>query len=283
MTDLKPNAPGDGRGHGTFVARIAAGSPNGNAGGSPNAKIVTIDVMNDNGMASTTDVIPAADYVVENKERLNINVLNISLHATTPASIFYDPLERAVEAAWFNGITVVAAAGNYRKTDSPSGVHYAPGNDPFVITVGASGHRTARARSDDERGTRGRPTGTRSTASPKPELGAPGRYVIGRRSPAGLDAAAGAPLSAVVADPATCELSGTSFAAPGRRWAPRPTSCARATRTWTPDQVKGALMLTARRVLAVREEAAQLGVGEVDGREARAARRPLRRRTRTWR
>ena len=32
---------------------------------------------------------------------------------------------------------VVAAAGNYGKPDGPSGVPYAPGNDPFVITVGA--------------------------------------------------------------------------------------------------------------------------------------------------
>ena len=32
---------------------------------------------------------------------------------------------------------IVAAAGNYGKEDGPSGVPYAPGNDPFVITVGA--------------------------------------------------------------------------------------------------------------------------------------------------
>ena len=32
---------------------------------------------------------------------------------------------------------VVAAAGNYGVRRAPSGVLYAPGNDPFVITVGA--------------------------------------------------------------------------------------------------------------------------------------------------
>ena len=35
-------------------------------------------------------------------------------------------------------MTVVAAAGNYATDGAESGVLHAPGNDPFVITVGAS-------------------------------------------------------------------------------------------------------------------------------------------------
>ena len=50
---------------------------------------------------------------------------------------FQDPLDQAVEKLWFNNVVVVAAAGNYGFPDKPSGVLYAPGNDPFVITVGA--------------------------------------------------------------------------------------------------------------------------------------------------
>ena len=46
MTNLLPNAVGDGRGHGTFVAGIAAGSKTGYAG-APTAPIVSIDVMDD--------------------------------------------------------------------------------------------------------------------------------------------------------------------------------------------------------------------------------------------
>jgi hypothetical protein len=47
MTNLLPNAVGDGRGHGTFVAGIAAGSKTGYAGAAPTAPIVSIDVMDD--------------------------------------------------------------------------------------------------------------------------------------------------------------------------------------------------------------------------------------------
>jgi subtilisin family serine protease len=36
--------------------------------------------------------------------------MSLSAYATTP--YFVDPLNRAVEAAWANGIVVVAAAGN---------------------------------------------------------------------------------------------------------------------------------------------------------------------------
>jgi hypothetical protein len=38
------NSPGDGRGHGTFVASIAASSAAGHAGAAPKAKIVSLDV-----------------------------------------------------------------------------------------------------------------------------------------------------------------------------------------------------------------------------------------------
>jgi hypothetical protein len=40
-----------------------------------------------------------------------------------------------VERLWFGGVVVVAAAGNYGLPTAPSGVPFAPGNDPFVITV----------------------------------------------------------------------------------------------------------------------------------------------------
>ena len=70
MTNLLPNAIGDGRGHGTFVAGIAAGSRPGYAGAAPTAPIVSIDVMDDNGMAMTSDVIAAADWILANKSAL---------------------------------------------------------------------------------------------------------------------------------------------------------------------------------------------------------------------
>ena len=41
VTSGNVNSPGDGRGHGTFVAGVAAGSAPGYAGAAPNAKLVS--------------------------------------------------------------------------------------------------------------------------------------------------------------------------------------------------------------------------------------------------
>ena len=51
VSSAYPNAAGDGRGHGTFVAGIAAGNAPGYAGAAPNADIVSLDVMDDSGAA----------------------------------------------------------------------------------------------------------------------------------------------------------------------------------------------------------------------------------------
>ena len=53
----------DTRGHGTFVAGIAACEAAGYAGAAPHAKLVDLDVMDDNGMARTSDVIAAAEWI----------------------------------------------------------------------------------------------------------------------------------------------------------------------------------------------------------------------------
>ena len=137
LTSRTPNSPGDGRGHGTFVASIAAGSAPGHAGAAPNARIVPIDVMDDTGTALTSDVIAACSYILQNRTALNIRVANFSLHSSAQNHFYNDPLDQAVEKLWFNGVFVVAAAGNYGSATGPSGVLYAPGNDPFVMTVGA--------------------------------------------------------------------------------------------------------------------------------------------------
>jgi Subtilase family len=47
LDSLQPNSPGDGYGHGTFVAGVAAGQAAGFAGVAPSANVVSIDVMND--------------------------------------------------------------------------------------------------------------------------------------------------------------------------------------------------------------------------------------------
>jgi serine protease AprX len=256
LSSMTPNSPGDGRGHGTFVAGIAAGSAAGYAGAAPNAKILSLDVMDDTGTARTSDVIAACDWILANKTAYNIRVANFSLHSGAKNHFYNDPLDRAVEKLWFGGVFVVAAAGNYGNPSGPSGVMYAPGNDPFVMTVGAVDLGTSIWRSDD-------------TAAPwsawgytedgfsKPEIGAAGRYMIG---PVPTSSTLVAQRPDHVVSPGYMELSGTSFAAPvvagtaAQILARHP--------NWTPDQVKGALMVTAKTLPnAVR---GSLGVGSVN-------------------
>jgi serine protease AprX len=233
------SSQGDAYGHGTFVAGIAADGLPGYTGVAPSAPLVSIDVMNSEGMAWTSDVIAACDWIVQHKDQYNIRVANFSLHSTAPASVFWDPLDRAVEKLWFDGVFVVAAAGNYGIAGQPSGVLYAPGNDPFVITVGA-----------DDIG--GNVSTNNDTAAPwsawgytydgfaKPEVAAPGRYMVGP-TPSTSTLALTRPGSIVA--PGYIELSGTSFAAPVVAGAAAEVLAAHP--NWTPDQIKGAIMLTA--------------------------------------
>jgi serine protease AprX len=256
LTSLSGNSPGDGRGHGTFVAGIAAGSGDGYAGAAPGSKIVSLDVMDDNGMAMTRDVIAAADWILKNKDVYGIKVANFSLHSSQPNSFMFDPLDQAVERLWFSGVVVVAAAGNYGVDGQPSGVPFAPGNDPFVITVGADDVDGSTSTMDDVAAPWSA-YGYTLDGFAKPEVAAPGRYMVGP-APANSTLALERPTSVIA--PGYIQLSGTSFAAPVVAGGAAQILAAHP--SWTPDQVKGALMLTASRTPA----AAPLseGVGIVD-------------------
>jgi len=257
LASLTPNSPGDGYGHGTFVAGVAAGEAGGFAGVAPKANLFSLDVMDDEGESTVADIVAACDWILQNKAQYNIRVANFSLHATNPASLFFDPLDQAVEKLWLNGVVVVTAAGNYADGGAESGVPYAPGNDPFVITVGAADINNTVPTADD-------------TAAPwsawgytpdgfmKPELSAPGRYVIGP-VPAGAGLAAERP-DAVTSDPNYMQLSGTSFSSPMVAGAAAMLLAQHP--DWTPDQVKGALMVSASATPAATP--GSLGVGELD-------------------
>ncbi len=260
LTALPGNSPGDGRGHGTFVAGIAAGSATGYTGAAPSAKIVSLDVMDDQGMAMTSDVIAAADWIYQNKLAYNIRVANFSLHSTAPASVFWDPLDRAVEKLWLSGIVVVSASGNYGVDGQPSGVPYAPGNDPFIITVGANDIDGSVASRDDVAAPWSA-YGYTIDGFAKPELVAPGRFMVGP-VPTGSTLVQERP-SAVDA-PGYMQLSGTSFAAPVVSGAAAYLLALHP--NWSPDQVKGALMLTAKSLPTA--SPLSVGVGEIDAARA---------------
>jgi serine protease AprX len=255
LSSMSPNSPGDGRGHGTFVAGIAAGSASGYAGAAPNAKIVSLDVMDDTGTARTSDVIAACDWILANKSTYNIKVANFSLHSGAMNHFYNDPLDRAVERLWFSGVFVVAAAGNYGNASGPSGVLYAPGNDPFVMTVGAVDLGSS-LYSFDDTAAPWSAWGSTEDGFSKPDVGAAGRYMVGPVPP-------GSTLvgerSDHVTAPGYMELSGTSFAAPVVAGAAAQILARHP--NWTPDQVKGALMVTARSLPSA--VGRSLGVGGV--------------------
>jgi serine protease AprX len=240
MTSLANNSAGDGRGHGTFVAGIAAGSGDGYAGAAPASKIVSLDVMDDSGMAMTRDVIAAADWILANKDKYAIRVANFSLHSSQPNSFMYDPLDKAVERLWFAGIVVVAAAGNYGVDGAASGVPFAPGNDPFVITVGADDVDGSVSTMDDFAAPWSA-YGYTLDGFAKPDVAAPGRYIVG---PAPVSSTLALERPASVVAPGYIQLSGTSFAAPIVAGAAAQILATHP--MWTPDEVKGALMVTAR-------------------------------------
>jgi serine protease AprX len=137
-------------GHGTHVAGILAG--NGSQSGGPTAsraiygvapavRLVNLKVLDGNGSGQDSYVIAALQQAVALKNTYNIQVINLSLGRPVFESYKLDPLCQAVEAAWKAGIVVVVAAGNMGR-DNDFGTHGygmigAPGNDPYVITVGA--------------------------------------------------------------------------------------------------------------------------------------------------
>ena len=97
----------------------------------------TSATADEHGEALASDVIAGIDWILANKAQYDIRVANLSLAATRQTSFQSDPLDKAVEKLWFSGVVVVAAAGNQRPATGEVVMSAAPGNDPFVITVGA--------------------------------------------------------------------------------------------------------------------------------------------------
>ncbi len=256
LTSRADNQAGDGNGHGTAVASVAAGEAGGYTGAAPEAKLVAVDVLDDNAVANVSDVIAAADWIYNNHERLNIRVANFSLHGTTLSSLVSDPLDKAVERLWLSGIVVVAAAGNYAVNGAESAVPFAPGNDPFVLTVGATDTGGSFTPRDDVAAPWSAWGYTRDGFA-KPELSAPGRYIAAAVS-ANTKLARDRPERIV--EPGYMQLSGTSLSAPvvagsaANLLALHP--------GWSPDQIKGALMLSAEPL--PRAPFRSVGVGAVN-------------------
>src|ERR1041385_2638264 len=122
------NAAGDPYGHGTGVAGMAAGNGaasngyEGNyAGSAPGANLVDVRVLDNTGVGRISNVIAGLNWVIQNRDRYNIRVVNMSLGATPEESFHLDPVCKAVEAATLANIVVVVSAGNRGRTEEVIG------------------------------------------------------------------------------------------------------------------------------------------------------------------
>jgi serine protease AprX len=174
--------PLDHYGHGTHVAGIIAGSgydSNGQyIGVAPNSLIVSVKVSDDLGNANEGDVISGLEWVYQaNQHGMRIRVVNLSVASTVAQSYHQDPLDAMVEKLWFSGVVVVTAAGN-----GTGSVLYAPGNDPFVVTVGSidDGYQTSLAASPMAAWSR---YGYTQDGYAKPEVVADGSHVVSLLAP----------------------------------------------------------------------------------------------------
>ena len=182
--------PYDDYGHGTHVAGIIAGNgadSNGDRTGiAPRARLLVLKVLDDAGRGRISDVIAAIDYAVGHKSQFNIRVINLSIGAGVYESYYTDLLTLAARRAVEEGIVVVAAAGNHGRNDegvTQHGAISAPGNAPWVITVGASSHMGTTSRADDAIAAFSSRGPTAYDHAAKPDLAAPGVGIYSLSSP----------------------------------------------------------------------------------------------------
>jgi serine protease AprX len=183
-------APYDDNGHGTHVSGIIAGNGKDSlgtrAGIAPSAHLVSLKVLDDRGRGVISNVIAALGWVVANKASYNVRVVNLSVGAAVTESFNTDPLTLAAKHAVDAGIVVVTAAGNLGK-DADGQLQYggitAPGNAPWVLTVGAYSHEGTVVRTDDVMAGYSSRGPTFIDFAAKPDLVAPGTGVVSLSDP----------------------------------------------------------------------------------------------------
>jgi len=197
-------------GHGTHVAGIIAGNGYDSGGQyigvAPNSLLVSVKVSDDAGNTSEGDVITGLEWVYQaNQHGMHIKVANLSLASTVAMSYNDSALDAMAEKLWASGVLVVASSGN-----GSGAPQYAPGNDPFVLTVGSI--------DDNYQGTAygssmapWSPYGNTQDGFAKPEVVADGSHVVSLLAPGGT-LASDHPANVVSGN--YFKMGGTSMAAP---------------------------------------------------------------------
>ena len=243
-------------GHGTHVAGIIGG--NGSLSGgqyegvAPAVNFVDLRALDQNGAGTDSTVIAAIQEAIALQNTYNIRVINISLGRGIFVSYTQDPLCQAVEAAWKSGIVVVVAAGNYGRLSVNGSNGYgtvtAPGNDPFVLTVGATKSNGSTSASAETLASYSSKGPTTYDHIVKPDMVAPGNDIVSLSAP-GATLEAVFPTELVTGTDGNNDyftLSGTSMATPAVVGAAA--LLLQEQSTLTPDQVKARLMQTATKM-----------------------------------
>jgi serine protease AprX len=175
----------DSFGHGTFVAGIIAGngaSSDGKyVGVAPQANLVSVKIADREGASDVTHVLAALQWVVSFKDTYNIKVVNLSLGTDSSQPYRMSPLNFAVERAWDSGLAVIVSASNNGLNGASTITK--PGDDPLVVTVGASDDKGTAGTGDDVMAGFSGMGPTAADGLQKPDLVASGRSVVSLRAP----------------------------------------------------------------------------------------------------
>jgi len=132
--------PYDDNGHGTHVAGIIGGNGYSSKGKymgvAPKCNLIAIKVLDHRGDGNISDVLAGLQWIIDNRKKYNIRVVNVSVGTTAKESLDENSLlVQGVNAVWDSGIVVVVAAGN----NGPDPMTIStPGISRKVITVGSS-------------------------------------------------------------------------------------------------------------------------------------------------
>lgn len=123
--------------HGMMTSVVAAGNgslSNGFYRGiAPDAEVVLVKLAR-TGRITDQNILDGLEWVLSNKERYGINVINISAGGDEEQHYLTDPLSQAVERCTAAGITVVCAVGN--SGHLPNHPVVPPASAPSSIAVG---------------------------------------------------------------------------------------------------------------------------------------------------
>ncbi|HRI03933.1 MAG TPA: S8 family serine peptidase [Pyrinomonadaceae bacterium] len=123
--------------HGMMTSVVAAGNgslSNGFYRGiAPDADVVLVKLA-ETGRITDQNIQDGLEWVLENREKYDIRVVNISAGGDDEQSYLHDPLSQMVEACSAAGITVVCAVGNAGHL--PNHPVVPPASSPSCIAVG---------------------------------------------------------------------------------------------------------------------------------------------------